>query len=197
MKIGNRRNSSNPLYRCIIIQSTLRFYWQCLISLSVCVSDFFPSQILGLTSAYWCVMLSFISKYKMPPKIGDMCCETETKDVPGGSGRSVTTKASLELPVSAVAGLRGADAEAFEEYADSCERACPSVHCWTPAGEILLGCSTGELLKVTALCMFFKHVQCTRSSFRLAFMYLQYLHFRLPYLTFCWKINWPTMNNSD
>jgi len=62
---------------------------------------------------------------------------------------AVTNKASLELPVSAVTGLQGTDAEKFEEYLDNCEHACPTTHCWTPAGEVLIGCSTGELLKVT------------------------------------------------
>ena len=81
-------------------------------------------------------------KYKMPSKAGQSC---ETK---GESALAVTNEASLELPVSAVAGLQGTDAEKFEEYVDSCERACPSTHCWTPAGEVLIGCSTGELLKV-------------------------------------------------
>ena len=97
-------------------------------------------------------MLSFHRKYKMPPKAkADQLCNTnEAKDAEG-SARSVTTKASLELPVSAVAGLQGEDAEQFEEYTDSCERACPSIHCWTPAGEVLIGCSTGELLKVVEL----------------------------------------------
>jgi len=78
---------------------------------------------------------------------GELCDANEAKDL-AGSARSVTTKASLELPVSAVAGLQGEDAEQFEEYSDNCSRAIPSVHCWTPAGEVLIGCSTGELLKV-------------------------------------------------
>lgn len=84
----------------------------------------------------------------MPPKSGRSCGETAAKDA-AGSPQSVTAKASLELPVSAVAGLQGEDAKRFEEYADTCQRACPCTHCWTPAGEVLIGCSTGELLKVT------------------------------------------------
>jgi len=92
-------------------------------------------------------MLSCNRKYKMPPKVGQSCDANAVKDA-AGSARTVTTKASLELPVSAVAGLHGKDAEQFEEYADTCERARPSIHCWTPAGEVLIGCSTGELLKV-------------------------------------------------
>lgn len=87
----------------------------------------------------------------MPPK-GDTYDTNEAKDAVG-SARSVTTKASLELPVSAVAGLQGEDAEQFAEYTDSCERSHPSVHCWTPAGEVLIGCSTGELLKVVMIMM--------------------------------------------
>jgi len=86
----------------------------------------------------------------MPQKPDELCDSHEVKRAPG-SARSVTTKASLELPVSAVAGLQGEDAEQFEEYTDNCERACPSVHCWTPSGEVLIGCTTGELLKVSLI----------------------------------------------
>ena len=82
-------------------------------------------------------------KYKMPATAGRWCSDGKEKGAP------ITNKASLELPVSAVTGLRGTDAEEFEEYVERCDRACPSTHCWTPAGEVLIGCSTGELLKVT------------------------------------------------
>jgi len=78
---------------------------------------------------------------------GEVCEADEAKNM-AESGRAVTTKASLELPVSAVAGLQGKDAEQFEEYCDTCERSVPSTHCWTPTGEVLIGCSTGDLLKV-------------------------------------------------
>jgi len=86
-------------------------------------------------------------KYKMPRKAGKSC-DADGKSDAAESAKSVTAKASLELPVSAVAGLLGKDAEEFEKYVDSCERACPSIHCWTPAGDVLIGCSTGELLMV-------------------------------------------------
>jgi len=100
------------------------------------------------------LMLSCDRKYKMPPIEGESCGVNETKDL-AGTARSVTTKASLELPVSAVAGLQGEDAEQFEEYADNCERAIPSIHCWTPTGDVLIGCSTGELLKVVTFTLTF------------------------------------------
>jgi len=92
-------------------------------------------------------MLPCGRKYKMPTVEGESCGVNERKDL-AGTARSVSTKASLELPVSAVAGLQGEDAEQFEEYTDNCERAVPSIHCWTPTGEVLIGCSSGELLKV-------------------------------------------------
>jgi len=95
---------------------------------------------------YICAVLLCNRKYKMPPKAGQLCSVPEEK---GASVQTVTNRASLELPVSAVAGLQGTDAEKFEEYVDSCERVCPSTHSWTPAGDVLIGCSTGELLKVT------------------------------------------------
>ena len=80
----------------------------------------------------------------MPPMAGESCDETDVTE----SAQSPTTKASLQMPVSAIAGLHGKDAEQFEEYAETCQRAVPSMHCWTPAGDVLIGCSTGELLKV-------------------------------------------------
>jgi len=107
-------------------------------------------QLLSLINAPDTSFVVFLwnRKYKMPPKASSSCSTDKDK------GAAVTNKASLELPVSAVTGLKGTDAEEFEEYVESCERACPSTHCWTPAGEVLIGCSTGELLKVAFIIQF-------------------------------------------
>ena len=57
-----------------------------------------------------------------------------------------------KMPLSAVAGLQGKAAEKFECYKMGGTRMIPVTHCWTPAGEILVGCLDGELLKVSYRC---------------------------------------------
>ena len=58
-------------------------------------------------------------------------------------------KAPGKMPLSAVAGLQGKAAEKFERYKMGGARMVPVTHCWTPAGEILVGCLNGELLKAS------------------------------------------------
>lgn len=54
----------------------------------------------------------------------------------------------VKIPLSSIAGLHGADAENFQEYQVEKERLIPVNHCWTPTGDILIGCLDGELLRV-------------------------------------------------
>ena len=58
------------------------------------------------------------------------------------------TRVTVDLPRTAVAGVKGQEADNFLEYEDKRERAQPLAHCWTPTGDILVGCSGGQLLKV-------------------------------------------------
>ena len=61
--------------------------------------------------------------------------------------------APIIVPRHVVAGVRTEDAYKFEEYEDTCVRMEPRHHCWTPAGEVLLGCKGGQLIKVFHLLM--------------------------------------------
>jgi hypothetical protein len=54
----------------------------------------------------------------------------------------------LQLPLSAIAGVQGDEAEEFEEYKDGQAKVVPLSTCWLPSGDILVGCRGGQLLKV-------------------------------------------------
>lgn len=56
--------------------------------------------------------------------------------------------ASLTLPQSSVAGISGPDATQFEEYQDTRSRVQPQCHVWTATGDLIVGCTDGQLLKV-------------------------------------------------
>ena len=55
---------------------------------------------------------------------------------------------TLVLPKTAVAGVKGADAEMFHKYQDDVEKVVPMSHTWAPTGDIYVGCASGHLLKV-------------------------------------------------
>jgi hypothetical protein len=59
-----------------------------------------------------------------------------------------SSRLHVKMPLSAIAGLHGTDAEKFQEYQLENERLIPVNHCWTPTGDILVGCLDGELLRV-------------------------------------------------
>ena len=48
-------------------------------------------------------------------------------------------------------GVQGDDADRFAEYQDERPRVIPVTHCWTPAGDVLVGCSGGQLLRVSTI----------------------------------------------
>ena len=80
---------------------------------------------------------------------------TKSGDEEGGVDRDIPTRAStrmskatIDLPRSSMAGVKGQEAERFEEYEDAKFRVVPVSHCWTPSGDILVGCAGGQLLKV-------------------------------------------------
>ena len=69
--------------------------------------------------------------------------------------RNIPTRAStrmsrvtVSLPKSAVAAVKGDEAEKFEEYEDDKERVVPLCHAWMPSGDVLIGCRGGQLMKV-------------------------------------------------
>ncbi len=59
------------------------------------------------------------------------------------------TRVTAPLPKSSIAGVKGDEAEAFDEYQDLRERAKPMGHVWTPTGDMLVGCAGGQLIKVS------------------------------------------------
>lgn len=96
--------------------------------------------------------MSLCSKFSMPHRPA-----AEDTSVKPGFHAVVDSFDVVKLPVSAIAGLRGPDAENFEEYRDEKDKVRPSTHCWTPNGDIIVGCTTGELLKVwCAKCAFIR-----------------------------------------
>ncbi|XP_013386289.1 cilia- and flagella-associated protein 43 isoform X2 [Lingula anatina] len=58
------------------------------------------------------------------------------------------TKMTVELPKAAVAGLVGEMAERWDDLQDHRPRVVPKSHCWTPVGDLYVGCEGGQLLKV-------------------------------------------------
>jgi len=78
---------------------------------------------------------------EVPVKLGD-------KDHHAAKKHHSHVGLHAKMPLSAIAGLNGLDAEKFIDYKMDNERLIPITHCWTPAGDILVGCLDGELLKV-------------------------------------------------
>jgi hypothetical protein len=60
-----------------------------------------------------------------------------------------TSRATVCVPIESIAGVEGEDAERFDDYQDERPRIVPVTHCWTPAGDVLVGCKGGQLLKVS------------------------------------------------
>ncbi|XP_040110308.1 cilia- and flagella-associated protein 43 isoform X2 [Oryx dammah] len=52
------------------------------------------------------------------------------------------------LPVSAIAGLVGEEAETFRPKDDLYSLLHPTMHCWTPTSDLYIGCEEGHLLMV-------------------------------------------------
>ncbi|ELU02415.1 hypothetical protein CAPTEDRAFT_160880 [Capitella teleta] len=73
-------------------------------------------------------------------RLGDVVSRTSTR----------LSKATVDLPRSSIAGVIGRDADRFQEYEDSMNRCKPVCHCWTPSGDVYVGCAGGQLLRVSA-----------------------------------------------
>ncbi|XP_047681450.1 cilia- and flagella-associated protein 43 isoform X6 [Prionailurus viverrinus] len=54
------------------------------------------------------------------------------------------------LPLSAIAGLVGEEAETFRPKDDLYPLLHPTMHCWTPTNDLYIGCEEGHLLMVNA-----------------------------------------------
>ncbi|XP_044924463.1 cilia- and flagella-associated protein 43 isoform X6 [Mustela putorius furo] len=82
---------------------------------------------------------------KLPMEDGSFCNETDVifptslpKDLIYGP----------VLPLSAIAGLVGEEAETFRPKDDLYPLLHPSMHCWTPTSDIYVGCEEGHLLMI-------------------------------------------------
>lgn len=52
------------------------------------------------------------------------------------------------LPLSAIAGLVGEEAESFRPKDDVYPLLHPTMHCWTPTSDLYVGCEEGHLLSI-------------------------------------------------
>ena len=82
----------------------------------------------------------------MPALEGEIDEEVERDVVTRASTR--LSRATVQLPQSATAGVTGDEAESFARYQDHRPRCIPMSHCWLPSGDFLIGCAGGQLLKV-------------------------------------------------
>ena len=80
--------------------------------------------------------------------VGSTEGESEGRDLPTRASTRMT-RVTVDLPKSSMAGVSGVDADRFAEYQDDEVRVVPVSHCWTPAGDVLVGCAGGQLLRVS------------------------------------------------
>ena len=74
------------------------------------------------------------------------------------------TRFTLNLPETSIAGIKGAEAEKFDEYRDKRSKAVPKCHVWTPAGDLLVGCTDGQILKVFKVLKEMLHISFGQGS---------------------------------
>ncbi len=95
-----------------------------------------------ITSQY----ISFSRKVKIPICEGQIDEDDERELMTRASTRM--TRVTLHLPQTSVAGVKGAEAELFDEYQDKRSKVIPKSHVWTPTGDLLVGCAGGQILRV-------------------------------------------------
>ena len=89
----------------------------------------------------------FCRKIKLPAVDGSDTGRDEDSPTRASTRMS---RATIALPQTAIAGVKGDGADQFSRYQDDKERVEPEAHVWTPTGEILLGCKGGQLIRVSA-----------------------------------------------
>lgn len=90
------------------------------------------------------------SKTKLPPVEVDDQFKEEIEESPVRPSTRMT-QVSIPLPQSSITGMKGEEAEKFEELQDSTSKVEPKCHLWTPTGDLLIGCADGQILKVSML----------------------------------------------
>ncbi|XP_030721405.2 cilia- and flagella-associated protein 43 [Globicephala melas] len=83
---------------------------------------------------------------KLPLEDGSFCNET---DVVFPQSLPKDPVYGPVLPVSAVAGLVGEEAETFRPKDDLYTLVHPTMHCWTPTSDLYVGCEEGHLLMIS------------------------------------------------
>lgn len=79
--------------------------------------------------------------------------EDEKEDVPSRASTRMT-RYTVDVPRAAIAGLVGEMSDKLDEIQDQTIRVLPFSHAWTPSGDIYVGCSGGQLLKVCRWLIF-------------------------------------------
>lgn len=90
-------------------------------------------------------------KPKIPLEDGTEIYEEQQSDIDELNAMRASThlsKTTIDLPQTAVAGVSGKMVQKFEEMQDTRPRVVPKSHCWTPTGDLYVGCEGGQLLKV-------------------------------------------------
>ncbi|XP_059955887.1 cilia- and flagella-associated protein 43 isoform X1 [Mesoplodon densirostris] len=83
---------------------------------------------------------------KLPMEDGSFCNET---DVVFPQSLPKDPIYGPVLPVSAIAGLVGEEAETFRPKDDLYTLLHPTMHCWTPTSDLYVGCEQGHLLMIS------------------------------------------------
>jgi len=72
----------------------------------------------------------------------------QTEENTSHNETAAMTQLEYDLSPSAIAGLFEPDAAEFEDFKDTRVHCKPISQAWTPAGDLLIGCQQGQLLKV-------------------------------------------------
>lgn len=81
--------------------------------------------------------------------VGDRNVDAMDDSASHGNEAMAMHKLELDLSPSAIAGLMEPEAETFEDYRDDRLKVTPVSQAWTPAGDVLIGCMNGQLLRVS------------------------------------------------
>ena len=90
-------------------------------------------------------------KLRLPPADGTMnpSPAPPEHDIPTRASTRMT-RSTIDLPHTVIAGVRGQEAiERFTEYDDDRKRCIPVSHCWLPSGDVVIGCSGGQIIRVS------------------------------------------------
>ncbi|KAF6024130.1 CFAP43 [Bugula neritina] len=105
-----------------------------------------------------------ISKINIKLFVGDKQTDTVDDSVSHRHDAMAVHKLELDMAPSAIAGLLEPEAERFEDHRDPRIKCSPVSQCWTPAGDILVGCEQGQLLRFDGESKQLKVVFCPQHA---------------------------------